>query len=103
MLVKPATFELCKEVGLEIKSKPSQSFLAKLLRDLWKLQVYAYSSTKNGVGNWRDYVAYINGEAQNDARDEEFQTYESAMEYGLRKALLKLKASIDAERKRLSE
>jgi len=30
---------------------------------------------------------YINGIAQNDARDEEYQTYEDAMELGLQNAL----------------
>lgn len=66
---------------------PTQSHLAKWLRDMHNLQVYAYSSTKNGNGEYRDYVAYINGIPQNDARDEEYQTYEDAMEFSLQKAL----------------
>jgi hypothetical protein len=66
---------------------PTQAFLANWLRDTHNIQVYAYSSTKNGSGKYRDYVVYVNGFALNDARDEEFQTYEEALEVGLEYAL----------------
>jgi hypothetical protein len=32
-------------------------------------------------------VVHINGQSMNDARDEEYQTYEEAMEVGLEMAL----------------
>ena len=66
---------------------PTQSHLAKWLREIHGIQVYVYSSAKNDEGKYRDYVVYINGIAQNDARDEEYQTYEDAMELGLQNAL----------------
>lgn len=66
---------------------PTQSHLAKWLREIHGIQVYAYSSTKNGKDEYRDYVVYINGRALNDARDEEYQIYEDAMEFGLKIAL----------------
>lgn len=66
---------------------PTQAYLAKWMRNKHNIQVYVYSMTKNGNGKYRDYVVYINGVAMNDARDEEFQTYEDAMEAGLQIAL----------------
>jgi hypothetical protein len=45
------------------------------------------SHTKNGDGKYRDYVVHINDKDINDARDEEFQTYEEALEMGLQVAL----------------
>lgn len=68
-------------------SAPTQSLLQRWLREEHGIQVYAYSSTKNIEEKYRDYVVYINGIAQNDARDEEYQTYEDAMELGLQNAL----------------
>lgn len=66
---------------------PTQAFLANWLRKNHNLQVYCYSNTKNGKGIYRDYVIHINEQSMNDARDEEFQTYEEAMEIGLQLAL----------------
>jgi len=68
-------------------SAPTQTLLARWLREVHNIQVYAYSHTKNQNGKYRDYVVYINGREINDARDEEFQTYEEAMEIGLSVAL----------------
>jgi hypothetical protein len=70
---------------------PTQSLLQKWLREVHNLQVYAFSSTINEKGEFRDYVVYINNRALNDARDEEFQTYEEAIEFGLLTALKELK------------
>ena len=69
----------------------TQSLLAKWLREEHNIQVYVCSQTVNGLGIYRDYVAYVNGSQVNDSRDEEYQTYEEAMEFGLYKALKKLK------------
>lgn len=66
---------------------PTQSLLAKWLREVHNLQVYCYSNTHNSKCEWRDYVVYINMVALNDARDEEFQSYEEAFEIGLQVAL----------------
>jgi len=66
---------------------PTQAFLAKWLREEHNIQVYCYSNTKNGKGIYRDYVVHINEQSMNDARDEEFQTYEEAFEEGLQLAL----------------
>jgi hypothetical protein len=70
---------------------PTQSFLQKWLREVHGIQVYVYSHTKNGKGEYRDYVAYVNETAINDARDEDFQSYEEALEAGLVKALNMIK------------
>lgn len=74
---------------------PTQSLLAKWLRDVHGIQVYAYSHTVNsladGTSKYRDYVVYINQMELNDARDEQYQTYEEALEYGLKYALNQLK------------
>ena len=69
---------------------PTQSQLAKVLRDNVGIQVYAYSSTTNGLGEYKDYVVYINGAPQNDSRDGEYKTYEEAMEFGLFTAIRNL-------------
>lgn len=66
---------------------PTQSLVQKWLREVHNIQVYCRSHTKNGEGKYRDYVAYVNEEIINDARDEEYQTYEEALEVGLRYAL----------------
>lgn len=71
---------------------PTQSLLQKWLRDVHGIQVYVKSMTKDGNGNYRDYVAYILGKegygvSVNDPRDEEYQTYEEALEVGLERAL----------------
>jgi hypothetical protein len=71
-------------------SAPTQSHLAKWLRDMHNIQVYAKSSTVDGNGKYRDYVAYVNNFGVNDARDEEYETYEEAMEVGLLEALKRL-------------
>jgi len=76
---------------------PTQSLLAKYLRDFHDIQVYAYSHTIHdphppmGTAKYRDYVVYVNEKAINDARDEEYQTYEAALEAGLKYALNTLK------------
>jgi predicted transcriptional regulator len=66
---------------------PTQAQLQRWLRDVHNIQVYCYSNTKNSEGIYRDYVVHVNERAINDARDEEFQTYEEAMEVGLQVAL----------------
>ena len=71
---------------------PTQGHLQKWLREVHGIQVYAYSMTKNGDGVYRDYVAHILGKegygiSVNDPRDEEYQTYEEALEVGLQHAL----------------
>jgi len=82
---------------------PTQSLLAKWLRDAHDIQVYAYSHTIRdphppmGTAKYRDYVVYVNEKAINDARDEEYQTYEQALEAGLKYALNTLE--IDSETK----
>jgi hypothetical protein len=68
----------------EIYAAPTQSLLVRWLREVHNIQVYCYSSTKNGEGIYRDYVVHVNEISINDARDEEFQTYEEAMEAGLK-------------------
>jgi hypothetical protein len=70
---------------------PTQSLVARWLREVHGLQVYAHSNTKNGEGKYKDYVVYINGAYFNDARDEEYDTYEKAMEFGLYNALTQIK------------
>ena len=69
--------------------RPTQSLLQTWLRNEHDVQVYAYSHTKKN-GKWGDYVVYVDNTAINDARDEEFQTYEDALEIGLQHALTKL-------------
>ncbi len=73
----------------ESYSAPTQSILQRWLRNKYNIQVYVYSHTLRNE-KWGDYVVYVNNEALNDARDEEFQTYEEAMEFGLAKALKKI-------------
>jgi hypothetical protein len=66
---------------------PTQSLLARWLREVHNIQVYVNSHTKNADGKYRDYIAHVNGREINDPRDSEFQTYEEAMEVGLYVAL----------------
>lgn len=66
---------------------PTQSLLQKWLRDTRNIQVYCFSTTKNGEGKYRDYVVHVNENILNDSRDEEYQTYEEALEAGLQFAL----------------
>jgi len=66
---------------------PTQTLLARWLREVHNIQVYVNSQTKDGNGKYRDYVAHVNGKEINDPRDSEFQTYEEAMEVGLYVAL----------------
>jgi len=68
-------------------ARPTQAVLARWLREVHNIQVYVSSQTVNGNGKYRDYVAHVNNREINDARDEEFQTYEEAMEVGLLIAL----------------
>lgn len=68
----------------------TQSALQRWLREQHNLQVYVYSNTIDGNKKYKDYVAYINGIAINDARDEQFETYEEAMEAALEEALKNL-------------
>jgi hypothetical protein len=70
-----------------IYAAPSQSIVAKWLREVWNIQVYCCSHTKNGKGIYIDYVVRVNETPINDARDGEYQTYEEAMEVGLQRAL----------------
>ena len=72
-------------------SAPTQSLLQKWLREQHNLQVYAYSSTKHTDVEYCDYVVYVNGMALNDARDEEYDKYEDALEFGLQEALKLIK------------
>ena len=76
---------------------PTQSFLANWLREKYQIQVYAVSGTTNGK-KYRDYVGHVCpapiknklsvlNTSVNDPRDEEFQTYEEAMEVALQIAL----------------
>jgi hypothetical protein len=66
---------------------PIQAIIQRWLREEHNIQVWASSHTTNGK-KYIDYVAYVNGTAINDARDQEYQTYESALEEGLFFALL---------------
>jgi len=71
-------------------SAPTQKCLQKWLREVHNFQVYAYSNTihrKDNVSKFVDYVVYVNTVPLNDAWDEEFQTYEEALEIGLQHAL----------------
>ena len=70
----------------DMYAAPTQSLLAKWLRDVHNIQVYCNSGTKNG-NVYRDYIVHINERSINDPRDEEYQTYETAMEAGLQSAL----------------
>lgn len=82
---------------------PTQALLARWLREKHGIQVYAVSGTLDGTPKYRDYVVHVcvakshdNAvghvvqTAINDARDEEYQTYEEAMEVGLQEALKKI-------------
>jgi hypothetical protein len=70
---------------------PTQALVARWLREVHGIQVYVDSRTKNGENKWRDYVVYINGAQLNDPRDEEYDTYEKAMEFGLYNALTQIR------------
>lgn len=70
--------------------RPTQSTVQKWLREEHNIQVYAKSNIKiDGV--WTNYVVYVDTTPMNDPRDEEFQTYEEALEVGLQIALETLK------------
>jgi len=71
----------------------TQTLLAAWLRVKHNIQVYACSQTIDGNGKYRDYVAHVNNLEINDARDEEYQTYEEAMEVGLQHALGLIKSA----------
>lgn len=79
---------------------PTQAFLAKWLRDNHSIQVYAVSGTIGGGKKikYKDYVGHVCVAADcgignvvqtaiNDPRDEDYQTYEEAMEAALINAL----------------
>jgi hypothetical protein len=79
---------------------PTQALLARWLREAHGIQVYVVSGTLDGNHKYRDYVAHVCvgkshdntvgrvvRSAVNDARDEEYQTYEAAFEFGLQEAL----------------
>ena len=69
---------------------PTQSLLQKWLREIHNIQVYAHSSTlRNGI--YSDYIAHVNGISINDARDEEYKSYEEALEIGLLEGLKLIK------------
>jgi len=103
-IITPETFKLAKERGFNVRicrcggfpecicndPFPTQSLLQRWLREIHGIQVYVYSHTvksTNMMQIYRDYVAYINGRELNDARDEEYQTYEKALEFGLQEGL----------------
>ena len=67
-------------------SAPTQAGLQRWLREIHNIQVYAYSHTKVN-GKWIHYIAVVDVVSLNDARDEEFETYEEALEVGLHYAL----------------
>jgi len=67
---------------------PTQTELQRWLREEKNIQVYARSHTKKN-GKWGDYIALVDNFEINDARDEEFQKYEDALEVGLEYALEK--------------
>jgi hypothetical protein len=69
--------------------KPTKSLLQKWLREKYNIQVNVCSHILKG-GRWGDYVAYVNNVALNDARDEEYQSYEEALDFGLFEALKKI-------------
>lgn len=71
--------------------RPTQSQLQTWLRDKHNIQVYVYSATVNMAKKYRDYVAYVNLRAINDARDEQYQTYEEALEVALLEGLKLIK------------
>lgn len=81
-------------------ARPTQAVLARWLREVHGIQVYAVSGTLDGTPKYKDYVVHVciakshdNAvgcvvqTAINDPRDEEYQTYELAMEAGLLYAL----------------
>ena len=72
-------------------SAPSLDTLQTWLLEEHNIQVYVCSRSKNGEGKYRDFVAYVDNEAANDPRDEEFQTRFAALDFGLRIGLEKLK------------
>jgi hypothetical protein len=87
-----------KKAGYQIVS---QSRLQTWLREEHGIQVYAYSSTLVGtkltekLKRWGDYIFMIKeldggGYSCNNARDQEYQTYEEALEAGLYLALEKI-------------
>jgi hypothetical protein len=85
-------------------SAPTQSHLAKWLRDVHGIQVYAVSNTLNENGEYCDYEVHVlcvnksNGNtiidivqtSINDAGEKKYQTYEEAIEAGLLLALKQL-------------
>ena len=77
--------------------RPTQSILQRWLREVHNIQVYVVSGTTNGK-KYRDYVGHVCpapteigigviSTAINDPRDEEYQTYEEALEAALLTAL----------------
>lgn len=75
---------------------PTQTCLQKWLREEHNIQVFVSSHTWHKTAHmkqprWTDYVADVDNHSINDSRDEEFKTYEEAMEVGLHYALGKLK------------
>lgn len=82
--------DIKKPDGNYLFKAPTQSLAQKWLREKHNIQVYANSATlKNG--KYADYVAFVNGLAINDPRDEEYQTCEEALEEGLKQGLLLIK------------
>lgn len=77
--------------GTMVYSAPTQTMLQKWLLTEHNMQVYVVSHTINMKGKWRDWVGYVDNVAINDARDQEYQTNEDALEYALQYALYKLK------------
>ena len=73
---------------------PTQAELQKWLREVRGVQVYAYSHTlkkrKGEPDTWIDFIAVLDSRALNDPRDQEFETYEEALEFVLFHALERL-------------
>jgi hypothetical protein len=82
---------------------PTQSLVQKWLREDYGIQVYAVSGTISGGTKLRfkDYVGHVDDiskhgvgnvvqTAINDPRDEEYQTYEAALEAALLEALRRI-------------
>ena len=69
---------------------PTQTSLQTWLREQHNCLVLATSHTlKSGI--WGDYTVTVDSHFLNDARDEDFQKFEDALEFGLIYALKKMK------------
>jgi len=85
-------FELLE--GRDFYSRPTQTTVQTILREVYGIQVYAYSNSvrrRNDSISFMDYVFRINQlggrDFCSDARDQLHQSYEGALEAGLKRAL----------------